>query len=320
MLDTARLIYLVLYVRDIAVSRDFYEGVLGFRVLEEDEASVKYSAGHVVICLNRASDLGIQLPEGRDRSIDITFLVDDFHRMYAALQARGVRFSRTLEYIVGTTVDFYDPDGHWFSLYQPSETVMSWPSADKIRALRLAAGSNGAELNGGPLPGNGTVSTTIDTGLDGHELVYLFLFVQDPDSTLKFYNDVLGLTAIEGGPCRRVVTSAPLGVVKYDAGGTLLTTHHVEGEHAAKLRVATEGSSGVALAFHVMDVRAATAELSRRGVRFTEGPSISRVGMVGTLARFEDPAGHVYYLYEPSSEALARPSGSAMQRILAAPL
>lgn len=317
MLTEARLIFLILYVSDLAASREFYEGALGFHVLEEDGRSVRYSAGHLVLCLYRAADFGIRLSPGRDRSIDITFLADDLEGMRAELESRGVRFSPTLTYIVGMTADFYDPDGHWFSLYEPSETVMSWPSGEKIKALRLSRDANRLQANGAS-PSSGAHGGLADrAGLDDHELVYLFLFVQDHNATLAFYHEVLGLEPVEGGPCRRGVTSAPDGVVKYDAGGTLLTTHHLDADHAASHRVTTEGSVGAALVFHVTDIRRVVAGLSLRGVEFSQGLTTSEIG---TMARFEDPSGHIYHLYEPSAKALMRPSGSVIQRILASPV
>jgi catechol 2,3-dioxygenase-like lactoylglutathione lyase family enzyme len=275
-LTEARLDHLILYVSDLDASRDFYERALGFRPLASTDTSVDYSAGHVTICLHRAADYDVELPEGRDRSIDITFHVDDLDAMRAALEGRGVRVSRTLDYEVGKTADFYDPDGHWFSLYEPSEVAMTWPSGDKIRELQGASNGNGAVL-------------------DGHELVYLFVFVEDPDATVSFYNEVLGIEAIEGAPCRRGVTRLPEGVVKYDAGATLLTTHAVDDDHAQAHRVSTRGSGALALVFRTRDVERAMRRLSERGVEFTNGVTTPELG---PIARFRDPAGHLYYLSE----------------------
>ncbi|HEU0297793.1 MAG TPA: VOC family protein [Longimicrobium sp.] len=304
MLRDARLVHLVLYVRDLAVSRAFYEGALGLHVLDEDAGWVQYRAGHVILRLQRAADFGVRLREGEDRSVDLTFLVDGFDAVREALEARGVAFSPTLRYAVGTTADFYDPDGHWFSLYEPAEAALSWPSGDKIRALRRAAA---LEAAGTPAPGG---------GLDGRALLYLFLFVRDLEATEAFYHGVLELEAVEGGPCKRVVTGAPRGVVKYDAGSALLTTHHADGPRAESHRVTTRGSGGVALAFHVPDLRATAAGLAASGVEV----SPPETDALGTTARFSDPAGHLYHLYQPSAQVLRRPAGAALQRILAAEL
>ena len=245
--------------------------------------------------------------------IDITFLVDNFERAHADLTARGLRFSPKLCYQVGTTADFYDPDGHWFSIYEPSETAMTWPSADKIRALRQAAASR--VCSSADPASNGSTAPALT--LDAQELLYLFVFVDDPDRAIGFYQNVLGLEAIEGGPCRRGVTTASSGVVKYDAGGTLITTHHVDADHAAKMRVKTRGSGSVVMVFHTDDLSSAMSTLSRNGVDFPDGIKDTSSGR---HAEFRDPWGHAYRLYEPSSGAQATTVGSAVARVLAATL
>src|SRR5215211_4602148 len=102
MLTDSRVVYLFVYVSDLAVSRDFYEDKLGLQVIEEDEDCVKFDGGQVILALNRAADYGISLPKGQDISADIVFLVDDLEAMRAALQRRGVEFLPT---------DWYQPGG-----------------------------------------------------------------------------------------------------------------------------------------------------------------------------------------------------------------
>ena len=120
------------------------------------------------------------------------------------------------------------------------------------------------------------------------------LFFSDPEVAADFYGDVLALDVIEGAPCRRVPTHIQIGVIKYDVGTTMLTTHHVESDDK-RLRVSTVGTDGVAMAFQVADIAQAVADLSRRGVVFLISPSDSPIGR---LARFIDPAGHVLLLRE----------------------
>ena len=107
------------------------------------------------------------------------------------------------------------------------------------------------------------------------------------------------------------------GVIKYDAGGTFLTTHHVDARAAESHKVNPAGMKGVALVFHATNIQRTFDELSGKGVRFNYGPAASEIG---TKAQFEDPSGHIFYLYEPSAEALAWPSGAKLKQILAAPL
>jgi catechol 2,3-dioxygenase-like lactoylglutathione lyase family enzyme len=59
--------------------------------------------------------------------------------------------------------------------------------------------------------------------------------------------------------------------------------------------------------FHTPDIRAAFEALRRRGLAFrSEHPGFSQIG--GT-ARFVDPSGHAFCLYEPSAESLTWGSG-----------
>jgi predicted enzyme related to lactoylglutathione lyase len=152
-----------------------------------------------------------------------------------------------------------------------------------------------------------TIASGLTSGDDLADAVipYVFLFFRDPDVAATFYGGVLELEALEGGPCRRVATSAPIGVVKYDAGTMMLTTHHVESDDP-RHRGFTVGTNGVAFAFKVEDLTTAVATLSRRGVAFSDWPSANpSAHPLGRLARFTDPAGHVLLLQEPTHEDAA---------------
>ncbi len=279
---------IVLFVSDMAVSRSFYEQSLGLRPLSVNPHAAIYSAGHVRLCLLPAAEHGVALQEGRDRSADITFMVENFHRCHEVLASRGVQFSRTLEYAIGVTADFYDPDGHWFSLYQPSDAALGWPSGPKLQTLASSLPMRDAAAPGDDLA-------------DGF-ILYVFLFFNDAEVATSFYGGILGLEELEGGPCRRIPTSVDMGVVKYDAGTTMLTTHHVDKDDK-RFRVATVGSGGVAMAFGVADLTTAVADLSSRGIAFSGSPSESPIGR---LARFTDPAGHVFLLRESTQEGEGR--------------
>jgi predicted enzyme related to lactoylglutathione lyase len=332
MTDPLRLVCLILYVNDLVRSRLFYETVLGLVVVEEAEGSVKYDAGHVLLCLHRARDYGITLAQSHDNSADIVFLVDNIQRTRLALEARGIKFTPSVQYEIGSIADFYDPDGHWLTVYQPSETAMTWPSGRKIsevvgardRRLRVSAvlapdSPGSGERNGEAAP------------LAGKELLYLFLFVRDAGATAQFYHECLGLAYLEGGPCSQGLTSNDEGVIKYDAGGVMVATHHTEGtvytdgstpveaslsEHTCPPRMLDVAhTKGVAPVFYVADIEQAVAEFSHHGVRFPDGLARSPSG---TMARFEDPSGHQFFLYQASAEALRSPGGDKLREILAA--
>ncbi len=75
--------------------------------------------------------------------------------------------------------------------------------------------------------------------------------------------------------------------------------------------------NALAFVFHVTDIEQMVEALSRTGIQFGRG--ITRSG-IGAIAKFMDPSGHVFYLYEPSAEALRWPSGPKLAQILAAPV
>jgi hypothetical protein len=67
----------------------------------------------------------------------------------------------------------------------------------------------------------------------------------------------------------------------------------------------------------VPEIQRVVDGLARNGVTFSGG--VRRLS-VGSIARFEDPSGHLLFLYEPSPDALQQPSGEKIREILAAPL
>jgi hypothetical protein len=73
----------------------------------------------------------------------------------------------------------------------------------------------------------------------------------------------------------------------------------------------------VAPAFCVENIDEVVETLSRRCAGFR--PRVNRSG-IGSVASFTDPSGHLFFLYEPSAEALQLPSGTKLQEILATSL
>jgi len=325
MLTETRVLYVFIYVRDLAVSRAFYADKLGLRVIEEDEGCVKLDGGNTILALNRAADYGIVLPDIRDHSTDVVWLVDDVAQARANLEARGVEFRPTDWYQPGGIVDFYDPDGRWLTLYQPSTEALGWPSGERIRAVVEArrqrnGGGTGQRLSQPPDP------QAEPPGLADAELIYLFTFVPDSRTAQSFYHDTLGVRALEGGPCSRTSGGDEDGVVKWDTGGVMVATHHVEPErtledfdqHLCPPRELQDGRmKGVAPVFYAPGLEKVAQELARGNPDLA--PQV-RSTPVGLIARIDDPTGHLVFLYEPSAEALATASGRKIQEILSVPL
>jgi predicted enzyme related to lactoylglutathione lyase len=304
MLANSKVVYIFFYVKDLAVSRDFFDKKLGLRVLEEDEACVKFDAGDVILALNRAGDFGIPLSDGPDDTSITIFHTYGVDALRASLEARGVEFSGPTQRLdIGSAAAFYDPDGHCFSLYQPSDMAMMWPSAKKIRAI-LHAGAQSPSLLGKVRPAD--EEKLNPEALASSKIIYQFLFIGNTEKASEFYAQTLHLPVLEAAP--------HAGVVKYDAGGFILATHLIDSEEGVRAkREDLARPRSVAVVFHVEDARAVHQQLaSAANVRSSDLVKAE----IGLTARFQDPDGHTFYIYEPSEGAMRWPSGKKISEIL----
>lgn len=279
MLTQSKAIYLFIFVSDLAQSRSFYEDQNGFNVIEENNHFVKYDAGDVIYVIYDAKEFNVQLVPGtRDNSNLIVFHVDDMDAMYNVVLAKGLNPSKPIRYEVGATSVFADPDGHRLTIYEPSKESQSWPSGLKIRQI-LQNNTEGA-IKREMIP------------FGQHKLIYLFLFVRDYDEALNFYHHQLGLTIVE--------EERAVGVVKYDVGGYILTTH-VEGADKRTMPVNKEIPKSSAIVFFVSDIQDAYDRLAKKDISF-EGDIFQNA--TGKLVKFQDPNGHLFYLCEPSFDSM----------------
>jgi predicted enzyme related to lactoylglutathione lyase len=67
------------------------------------------------------------------------------------------------------------------------------------------------------------------------------------------------------------------------------------------------------IVFHTADVVGTQRELEQAGLVFSQGAGFSDIG--GT-ARFRDPSGHVFCLYQPSEESLTWGSGAKVKALM----
>jgi catechol 2,3-dioxygenase-like lactoylglutathione lyase family enzyme len=312
---------LVLYVHDLAISRDFYERCLGLRAVDDDDDAVTYDAGGIQLQLNLASRHGVTLSGRHDDASDIVFLVDDFDSVHDALERRGVEFIRRRTYDVGAVTDFYDPNGHRLMIYQPSqESLFAWPSGEKLRDVWRGFGHGGSDPIGPPAKLQ-AAEHNLESGLDGKPIVYLFMFVPDSAAAFSFYHGALGLQPMEAVHCcNPVCPPDEKGIVKYDAGHLLLTTHHIHhspvvddsGTVYSALSADPAHVGGIVPVFGVDDIAAVMARLRARGVRFAGDIVPSRRGK---LARFSAETGHTFLLFEPNPVAQRRSAGERRQKV-----
>jgi hypothetical protein len=162
--------------------------------------------------------------------------------------------------------------------------------------------------------------------LDGSDIIYTFFFVLDSEQAQRFYHTELGIQALEGGPCSQLSDGDEEGVVKYDTGGMMLTTHFIDPsrtveqvlEHSCPPReLDLRAMRSVAPAFLVENLDEVVSALA--GGRNGAAPSVTS-SSIGTVASLTDPSGHLVFLYRPSDAAMELPSGDKIRAILATPL
>ena len=299
MLTNAQISYIFLYVRDLGAARSFYEGKLGFRVVEEDAAAVKYDAGDIMLALNRASDYGVDLTGPRDSLL--VFHTGAIDPVVDRLRRDAVGVGAIDRYEIGALAEFKDPDGHNLSLYEPSTEALTWPSADKIRAIVGPPGEPGGV--------RGQVSGPQDR-IGDCRMVYLFLFVRDAAEAAAFYGDLLGLELLEKSECS-ASGGGDEGVAKYDGGSIILTTHY--SDTVAARAPGERRHKGLAVVFNVADIERMTDALRTAGLKFGSPISTSEIGRI---IRFADPNGHSFYLHEPSVMARDWASGQKIRDLV----
>ncbi len=129
----------------------------------------------------------------------------------------------------------------------------------------------------------------------------LRLTVKDLTESIDFYEGILGLTLKS-----RADRSA-----LFSAGPVDLAIEQIESpDKVGQLRGGT-----YLIVFYTRDARAMYASLTARGLSF-KSPRVSYSDIGGT-ARFQDPTGHTFCIYEPSEESLGWGSGPKIKELMA---
>jgi hypothetical protein len=189
-------------------------------------------------------------------------------------------------------------------IYEPSEHALTnTPVGVDVRAIWASSGRGGSGIIGrpaGPLEADAA-----EVGLDGKPLLYFFLFIRDLHEMADFFERQLGLQVMERSHCcSDGCPDGEPGVVKYDGGEIILSTHHMHGHHSvlddegrpyAARDYDARYAKGVAVVFRVTGIERLVEQLEGRGIRFTS--DVARWGEA-LRAGFEAPSGHLFYLYE----------------------
>ena len=118
-----RLNHVLLYVADVRLALEFYEGKLGFKPVEAglpDYARVLAPEGDATIGLHRISS---QPKPPWNEGVRLYLELEDLDRVCRDLAAQGVAFEQMPEDMPWGWRHAYlkDPDGHLLSLYRAGE-------------------------------------------------------------------------------------------------------------------------------------------------------------------------------------------------------
>ena len=124
MMKGMRLHQVLLQVRDVERSREFYTRKLGFRVLYD------YSPHYLAVVTPNKLQIGLhpfKKPVGKtatsEKSAGIEFEVDNVDSWYQRLRKRGVRFSERPKNSWGEReARFKDPDGYRLAISSPAKS------------------------------------------------------------------------------------------------------------------------------------------------------------------------------------------------------
>jgi catechol 2,3-dioxygenase len=123
MIKIERIGHLVISVRDLKKSLDFYTRVLGLRVMGEIPGVAFLSAGgrdHHEIAL---AEIGPDTEKARINQVGLVHFAfrlrteEDLVEAYETLQREGAQIAYTVNHGVTKSVYFLDPDGHELEVY-----------------------------------------------------------------------------------------------------------------------------------------------------------------------------------------------------------
>jgi predicted enzyme related to lactoylglutathione lyase len=124
--------------------------------------------------------------------------------------------------------------------------------------------------------------------------------VDDVETSVGFYRDLLGWEPYEVCPGRATFATGTLPV-SIESGSCSFDGRRIR-------------HTGYLLVLHTAEIDSVHAGLVSRGLSFS-GHKVSSTAP-GKTARFKDPSGHQFCLYEPSEEALSWSSGPKIRQLI----
>jgi metallothiol transferase len=108
-----------IYVKDLAISRDFYENVLNLKFKFQDKDWVEYDLGDTTFALlQRPPTKGMLKPQ----KTHIMFQVENIEFCLKQLTNHNVEIIGNIRHEpFGQLLTLVDPNGHWLELFAPTK-------------------------------------------------------------------------------------------------------------------------------------------------------------------------------------------------------
>ena len=126
-----------LYCHDLGKMRDFYAGVLGLAITDEDLdrgicfLSAQPDAEHHELALAQAREPAQKTQHVQQISFKVKSL-DDVRGFYHRLQDAGMRIERTITHGIACSVYFFDPEDNRIELYYTTPYKVRQPLGEHI--------------------------------------------------------------------------------------------------------------------------------------------------------------------------------------------
>lgn len=135
----------VIFVRNIHISREYYEGVMGMTIEFDNGRNVLYSSGlslwqeDAALSIIYGSDLGEDLPLGRN-NLELYFESEELEQVKAELEERGVGFIQNIheEPWGQRSLRITDPDGHIIEIAEPMPATVRRFAQEGMSAEEIA--------------------------------------------------------------------------------------------------------------------------------------------------------------------------------------
>ena len=269
-----RLLHVVSFTSDLALSKRFYRDGIGLTVGADTPFMVNFSSDGAGLVL-------LAVAPAQRKEVELCFESEQVTTAVEKLRGRGVEFIDELRHLAfGSVIHFRDPEGNLLSLLQPG----SGAGESTLEREAPAAARKGGEADAvsGALA---LAEAAYGTATGGPTLSTAIVNARDLTGARAYYSHLLALRESLDSPAW----------VQYDTGGIRLALYSRRDRNAIELH----HTQPVSFGFTVDHLEEWMDAARARGVDFLSAPADEGFGLTAEVV---DPEGNVVVVREPVSE------------------